>query len=74
MATPPPPVVVAVPAKPAFPELRLQGIIFRSTNPLVLINGRTLTVGDEVDGAKITAVDKSSVKVEFNGETRTLRL
>ncbi|MEO8426026.1 MAG: hypothetical protein ABI651_02830 [Verrucomicrobiota bacterium] len=58
----------------SFPKLKLQGIYFRRTNPSVLINGRTLFVGDRVDGARVVAVDRQSVTMEFSGQTNLLNL
>ena len=57
-----------------FPKLKLQGIYFRRTNPSVLINGRTLFVGDRVDGARVVTVDRQTVTVEFSGQTNLLTL
>jgi hypothetical protein len=58
----------------AFPKLKLQGIYFRRTNPSVLINGRTLFVGDRVDGARVVNVDRQTVTMEFSGQTNLLTL
>jgi hypothetical protein len=58
----------------AFPKLKLQGIYFRRTNPSVLINGRTLFVGDRVDGARVVTVDRQTVTMEFSGQTNLLTL
>jgi len=58
----------------SFPKLKLQGIYFRRTNPSVLINGRTLFVGDRVDGARVVTVDRQTVTVEFSGQTNLLTL
>jgi len=57
-----------------FPKLKLQGIYFRRTNPSVLINGRTLFVGDRVDGARVVTVDRQTVTMEFSGQTNLLTL
>jgi hypothetical protein len=63
------------PGSPAsFPKLKLQGIYFRRTNPSVLINGRTLFVGDHVDGARVVTVDRQTVTMEFSGQTNLLTL
>ena len=58
----------------SFPKLKLQGIYFRRTNPSVLINGRTLFVGDRVDGARVVTVDRQTVMMEFSGQTNLLTL
>jgi hypothetical protein len=68
------PIMVVPPPKPPFPELKLQGIVFRSRNSSVVINGRTLFEGDSAQGVKVQKVDRQSVTVEFNGETKVLTL
>ena len=66
--------VVEEPAKPSFPKLKLQGIFYRLNDPTVMINGETLWTNDEIDGAKVTKIERSEVTVEFNGEKQVLRL
>jgi hypothetical protein len=69
-ATPPP-----KPAgPPEFPAVKLQGIFYRLNDPSVIINGKTLRTGEIVDGVKVTAIERSTVKVEFNDETKVLEL
>lgn len=63
-ATPPPP-------KPEFPTLKLQGIFYRRTNPSALISGKTVFVGEKVQGAKVIEIDRQSVTLEFQGEKKT---
>jgi hypothetical protein len=58
----------------AIPKLKLQGIYFRRTNPSVLINGRTLFIGDRVEGARVVTIDRQTVTVEFGGQVSLLTL
>lgn len=62
------------PPAPAFPALKLQGIFYSRTKPSALINGRTLFLGDQVEGAVVKRIDALRVEVEFNGQSRTLSL
>jgi hypothetical protein len=62
------------PAKPTFPVVRLQGVFYRSTNPLVMINAKTLRIGEKIAGVKVVAIDRESVTLEWNGETKVLTL
>lgn len=62
------------PAPPSFPTLKLQGIYYSRTKPSALINGHTLFVGDELEGARVMAIEALKVVVEFGGDTRTLSL
>lgn len=61
-------------AELTFPSLRLQGLFYRSTNPSVLINSKTLYVGDRIENAKVVAIERDSVVVEWGGEKRVLTL
>jgi hypothetical protein len=72
----PEPAPAPEPAKPveqAWPaELKLSGIFFRQTNPLALINGKTVGVGDEIKGIRITKIESDRVTVEWNGKAKEL--
>ena len=68
-----PPAVAPV-APGAFPELKLQAIFYRLRNPTVLINGKTLGKGEEIEGARVSDIERLSVAVEWNGEKKTLKL
>ena len=55
-----------------FPALTLQGIYFRPARPSVVINAQTLYVGDKVAEAKILAIDRHEVTVQWNNEVRVI--
>jgi hypothetical protein len=57
-----------------FPELKLNAIYYRLRGPTVVINGKTLKTGEEIDGAKVTEIQRSSVELEFNGRKKALSL
>jgi len=57
-----------------FPQLRLQSIFYRPSNPSVMINGRTLFVEDEIQGVKVAAIEPSSVTLVLSGQTNVLTL
>jgi len=57
-----------------FPPLKLGGIYFRMSKPSVLINNRTLFMGDTVDGARVVGIERHSVTVEFKGATNEIFL
>jgi hypothetical protein len=60
--------------KPSFPSVRLQGIFYRSKNPSVMINSKSALVGDKIAGAKVVAITRDSVTLDWNGETKVLTL
>lgn len=62
------------PATPPPPAFRLQGITFSASAPSALVNGRTVFVGDEVDGAMVTRIDQRSVTLAVEGRTQVLRM
>lgn len=82
-----PPLVAAVPAVPAassasvarnteieFPNLQLQGIFFRLKNPSVMINSRSLFVGDKIAGVRIADIQRRTVTIEKDGQQKTLSM
>jgi hypothetical protein len=64
---------VALPSEPRA-KYKLQAIFYRETNPSTLINGKTLGVGDEIDGAKVKTIAPSSVILDYPGGTKELSL
>ncbi len=58
----------------AFPPVKLQGIAFRIKNPSVLLNGKVLELGDELDGLTVKKIERSSVTLEFGGQTKVFPL
>jgi hypothetical protein len=48
------------------------GIFFRQTNPLTLINGQTLGVGDLIEGIRVTRIERDRVSVEWHGQVKEL--
>ncbi|MFO1501407.1 MAG: hypothetical protein U1G07_23965 [Verrucomicrobiota bacterium] len=56
-------------ATPSEPEvissnLKLQGIFYRTSRACALIDGQTVFVGDEVDGAKVISIERQKVRLE----------
>jgi hypothetical protein len=71
----PAPPAPAKPVEPAWPAtLKLTGIFFRETNPLALISGKTVGVGDEIDGIRVTKIENDRVTVEWNGKVKELKV
>lgn len=54
--------------------VRLQSIFYRLKSPTVIINGKTLGVGDSVDGIKVVSIQRTSVEIVQNGRYRTVTL
>lgn len=63
-----------VPAPPAFPPIRLQGVIYRSTKATAFINGRMMSVGDQLEDAMLVKIDRQSVTFELGKESKVVQL
>jgi len=46
----------------------LGGISYSPTNPIAIVNGAMVTVGENVEGAKVVEINKSNVKLNHNGK------
>ena len=51
------------------PQLRLQGVLLGGPVPQAIINNKVYRVGESINGAKITVIERQGVMVEFNGVT-----
>ena len=62
------------PSQPAVPPFKLNAIFYRAKNPSVVINSKTLYVGDKVGQAKVLKINRESVTLEKGGQTNVLTL
>lgn len=69
--TPPPP---AMASANGFDAVKVQGVFYRTARPLVLINGKTLQVGDRIQEVAIVAIEPSKVTLAWAGEQREIRV
>lgn len=53
---------------------KLQGIFFRLKRPTALIDGRSVSLGDEINGYRVTRIERESVKLVAAGRTNILAL
>ncbi|MBN2120163.1 MAG: general secretion pathway protein GspB [Candidatus Omnitrophica bacterium] len=62
--------------KSSLPDISIEGILFDENNPMVVINGRTLRIGDNIEGAEIVEITENGVKFDFQGNfyTKTLNV
>ena len=72
VAAPKPAATPNVPVR--FPPLRLQSIFYRPGNASVMINSKTLFVGDEISGVAVADIQPSSVTLVLSGQTNILTL
>jgi hypothetical protein len=64
----------AVPPRKPQPAFRLQGIIYSSTSPSAIVNGQRVNAGDQVDGATVVGIGRTTVTLLIKGERRTFQL
>jgi hypothetical protein len=60
----------AVPA----PVYKLQGIFYRPAHPMAMINGRNVSPGDKVADARVVNIQRDSVTLSVDGQTKVLTL
>jgi len=53
-------------------QLEIQGILWDSVSPLIMIKDKILAVGEEINQAKILEIDPNQVILEYKGEKITL--
>lgn len=77
------PVQVAAHESPALPanaktapatNFHLQAIYFRMKGPTVVINGKTLKVGDTVNGGRLIAIERTTAELEIDGVRQRLTM
>lgn len=61
-------------AEVQFPDLKLQGIIIGKKKITALVNGKTIMLGDRIEGASLVAIASESVIFEKSGARRELFL
>ncbi len=71
-ASVPPPAVAAV--APRAPAFRLQAIYYRMKGPSVVINGKTVRVGEEIDGARLVSIERNAAEIEYQGARQKLTI
>jgi HD-like signal output (HDOD) protein len=62
------------PEPKAQPDFRLNGIIYTSVRPSAIVNGQTVKVGDQVNGATVVGITRTSVTLQIKGQHRTFEL
>ena len=71
----PSPAVEEAPAAvpPEFSSMELQGIFWGADKPQAIINRKILSVGDTIEGAKVTAITKEGVTLTHGGQQVELK-
>jgi hypothetical protein len=53
-------------------QTRVQGIFNDPVHPWAIVSGKTVYVGDFVNGLRVTAISRNSITLTGNGQTNTL--
>jgi len=64
----------SLPPKEAAPLFRLNGVIYGVAHPSATVNGKTVFVGERVNGATVISIGRNEVTLEINGERKTVSL
>jgi HD-like signal output (HDOD) protein len=65
---------IPTPSAPPVPEFRLSGIFYTPPRPSAILNGETVYVGDQVNGARVVSIDQTAVTLQLEGRRKTLTL
>jgi hypothetical protein len=57
-----------------FPDLKLKAIAYNATRPVAVINNASLTLGDEISGARLIKIEPRKVTLKWNNQIRELLL
>lgn len=68
------PTATNVPPANRLDVIKVQGVFFRAAQPLALINGKTLQVGDRINGVEILAIHPGKVTLAWAGEQRVYKI
>jgi type II secretory pathway component PulC len=55
-------------------DLRVEGIIWDEDNPIAVVNGKVVGVGDSVNGVKIIKIKQNEVIFDVQGKTVPVKL
>jgi len=69
----PPPSVKEPPPPPAtFPEIKIQGLVYRPPKSAVIINNKSYFVGDNYQDAEIVAIEATNITLQVNGQRKVV--
>jgi hypothetical protein len=57
-----------------FDSVKLEGILVGDLGSSVIFNGKTLSVGDSINGVMVEAIDSTGVTATFNGQQKIIKV
>jgi HD-like signal output (HDOD) protein len=64
------PPATLTPKRTTLSAFRLNGIFYTTNNPSAIVNGETVYVGEQVNGATVIRIGRDDVTLEINGERK----
>ena len=58
--------------RPSSPTLKLSGILYSAENPIAIINGGPVKVGQKISGATVKVIERDKVILDRQGKEQTL--
>jgi hypothetical protein len=58
----------------AFNSIKVQGIIYSVGHPMAMINGKSLGVGERINGVQVVSIDRTVVVLACDGAQKTFNL
>jgi putative nucleotidyltransferase with HDIG domain len=65
---------IVPPSAPAQPAFKLNGIFYSSVDPTAIVNGKSVRVGEKVNGATVIRIGRAAVMLEMDGQRKTIGL
>jgi hypothetical protein len=62
------------PQEKSQPDFRLNAIFYTTIRPTAILNGETVNVGDELNGATVVSITRTSVTLLINGQRKAYEL
>jgi MFS family permease len=72
VATVPAPAPEVSETNAVFPEIKIQGLVYRPPNNAVIIKGRSYFVGDNIENARLFAIYPTGIVLEIDGHYQTV--
>ena len=56
------------------PELKIEGILFDETKPLVIINDKIVAAGDNISNCKITSITREEIVIRYMDKEYSVKI
>lgn len=56
------------------PELKIEGVLFDNTKPLVIINDKIIAVGDDISNCKIVSITREEIVIKYMNKEYSVKM